>query len=177
MTKTYVLRVISSRTAVKSQSSISSEWNSPRTLEHECLNALMSSDVLSYRVGSRELGGLDSPSSAATSRPEASVASVEGEEDVAMTRNVVRSKRITSVALHALAKVVRCFARMLALGMRVCTMFDHACRCHEHLKDMNEIQSYLVKALIIDTRSKHPDRKFVAVIYQVLLLCVERLLS
>lgn len=137
----------------------------------------MSSDVLSYRVGSKELGGLDSPSSAATSRPEASVASVEGEEDVAMTRNVVRSKRITSVALHALAKVVRCFARMLALGIRVCTILDQALKSHEPLKNINETDSYLVKALIIDTRSKYPNGKVIAIVDQVLLLGVECLLS
>jgi hypothetical protein len=46
--------------------------------------------------------------------------------DVAMTRNVVRSKRTTSVALQASAKVVKCLERTVALGMRVCTMLDHA---------------------------------------------------
>lgn len=43
-----------------------------------------------------------------------------------MTKNVVRSKRMTSVALHASAKVVKCFESMAALGIRVCTMLDHA---------------------------------------------------
>lgn len=43
--------VSSSRTAVNSSSSISSEWNSSRTREHACLNALISSDVRSYLVG------------------------------------------------------------------------------------------------------------------------------
>lgn len=49
-------------------------------------------------------------------------------EEVAITRNVVRSKRITSVALHASAKVVRCFESTVAFGMRVWTMLDHAWR-------------------------------------------------
>jgi len=49
-------------------------------------------------------------------------------EEVAITRKVVRSKRITSVALHASAKVVRCFDRTAAFGMRVWTMLDQACR-------------------------------------------------
>lgn len=47
ITITYVLRVISSRTAVKSWSSISSERNSSRTREHECLKALINSEVRS----------------------------------------------------------------------------------------------------------------------------------
>lgn len=46
--------------------------------------------------------------------------------DVAITRNVVRSKRMTSVALHASAKVVKCFESIAAFGMRVCTILDHA---------------------------------------------------
>ncbi len=48
------------------------------------------------------------------------------DEEVAMTRNVVRSKRMTSVALQAAANVERCLVRMAALGIRVCTTFDHA---------------------------------------------------
>lgn len=68
----------------------------------------MSSEVRSYRVGSSWWG------------------SGEGWLDVAMTRKVVRSKRMTSVALHASAKVVRCFERTDALGMRVWTMLDQA---------------------------------------------------
>ena len=55
----------------------------------------------------------------------------EDEDDgsvVAMTRKVVRSKRMTSVAEHALAKDVRCFERTAAFGMRVRTMLDHACQ-------------------------------------------------
>lgn len=47
-------------------------------------------------------------------------------DDVAITRKVVRSKRMTSVALHAPAKVVKCFESTAAFGMRVCTMLDHA---------------------------------------------------
>lgn len=43
-----------------------------------------------------------------------------------MTRNVVRSKRMTSVALHASAKVVRCLLSIAAFGMRVCTIRDQA---------------------------------------------------
>lgn len=49
-----------------------------------------------------------------------------GGEDVAMTRKVVRSNMITSVALHASASVVRCLVRTETLGMRVCTILDHA---------------------------------------------------
>ena len=45
---------------------------------------------------------------------------------MAITRNVVRSKRMTSVALHASAKVVKCFESIAAFGMRVCTILDHA---------------------------------------------------
>ena len=47
-------------------------------------------------------------------------------EEVAITKNVVRSKRITSVALHASAKVVRCLESTAAFGMRVWTILDHA---------------------------------------------------
>lgn len=81
----------------------------------------------SYLVGSREFEGLESSSVSSHSvrRPEFAFEEVE-EEEVAMTRNVVRSKRMTSVALHAWAKVVRCLARILALGMRVWTIFDQA---------------------------------------------------
>lgn len=58
----------------------------------------------------------------------------EGEEDedagvlaeVAITRKVVRSKRITSVALQASAKVVKCLVRTAAFGISVWTMLDHA---------------------------------------------------
>ena len=42
-----------------------------------------------------------------------------GGEEVAITRKVVRSKRITSVALHASASVVRCFVRIETFGIRV----------------------------------------------------------
>lgn len=52
----------------------------------------------------------------------------EGERlDVAMTRKVVRSKRMTSVALQLRAKVVRWRVRISALGMMVWTIRDHAC--------------------------------------------------
>ena len=50
MTIMYVFFVNSSSTAVNSSSSMSSEWNSSRFREQACLNALISSDVLSYRV-------------------------------------------------------------------------------------------------------------------------------
>lgn len=51
----------------------------------------------------------------------------EGESaDVAMTRKVVRSKRMTSVALQLRAKVVRCRVRISALGMMVWTILDQA---------------------------------------------------
>lgn len=50
----------------------------------------------------------------------------EVREEVAMTRNVVRSKRITSVALQATASLLRCLVRTEALGISVCTMRDHA---------------------------------------------------
>lgn len=40
-------------------------------------------------------------------------------EDVAMTKNVVRSNKTTSVALHASASFARCFVRTEALGIRV----------------------------------------------------------
>lgn len=122
---TYVFLVNSSSTAVNSSNSISSEWNSSRTREHACLNALTSSDVRSYRVGA-SLCGSESRSGA-IAEPWENVVGVrrplecddegveiagdmvgggtEGEagggEEVAMTRKVVRSKRITSVALHA----------------------------------------------------------------------------
>lgn len=43
-----------------------------------------------------------------------------------MTRNVVRSKRMTSVALQASAKVVKCLVRMAAFGISVCTIRDQA---------------------------------------------------
>lgn len=49
-----------------------------------------------------------------------------GGDDVAMTRNVVRSKRMTSVALHACARTVRCLDSTVAFGIRVCTIRDQA---------------------------------------------------
>lgn len=106
MTITYVFRVISSRTAVKSNNSISSDRNSSRTRKHECLNALISSEVRSYRF----------PSNSVLSPSDASGFDCK---EVAMTRKVVRSNKMTSVALHALAKVLRCLERMAAFGIRV----------------------------------------------------------
>src|SRR5882757_5002702 len=112
MTMTYVFRVNSSRTAVKSYVSISRARNSSRIARvQEYLNALMSSEVRSYRFGS---------SSAVTGVPAESGLEWEEElEDVAITRKVVRSKRMTSVALHAAATVERCLERIAALGIRV----------------------------------------------------------
>ena len=84
------------------------------------LNALISSDVRSYRLGS---------SPAVSGVHWGSGLEYEDEkfvEDVAMTRKVVRSKRMTSVALQAAANVERCLERIAALGIRVCTIFDHA---------------------------------------------------
>lgn len=43
-----------------------------------------------------------------------------------MTRKVVRSKRMTSVALQALANTFRCRESTLALGIKVWTIFDQA---------------------------------------------------
>ena len=83
---------------MKSHNSISREWNSPRTREHECLNDLISSDVLSYLVGSKDpLAGF---SGSRLSESEER-AGCDVEVEVAMTRKVVLSKSMTSVALHA----------------------------------------------------------------------------
>lgn len=38
----------------------------------------------------------------------------------------MRSKRMTSVALQASAKVVKCFVRIAAFGISVCTIRDQA---------------------------------------------------
>ena len=51
---------------------------------------------------------------------------LSGFAEVAMTRKVVRSKRMTSVALQASANVVRCLVSMAAFGIRVWTMLDQA---------------------------------------------------
>ncbi len=51
-----------------------------------------------------------------------------------MTRNVVRSKRTTSVAPHASARVVRCFERTEAFGIRVWTIRDHAYPDHNNIR-------------------------------------------
>jgi len=117
---TYVFLVISSKTAVKSYSSISSDRNSSLTRVQECLKALMSSDVRSYRLESNSDVGDCSSESGLDRDDEA--------DEVAMTRKVVRSKRMTSAALQAAAKVVRCLERIAAFGMRVCTMLDQAWR-------------------------------------------------
>ena len=54
------------------------------------------------------------------------VVAAGGGEEVAITRKVVRSKSTTSVALHASARVVRCFVSIETLGMRVWTICDQA---------------------------------------------------
>ncbi len=46
--------------------------------------------------------------------------------EVAMTRKVVRSNRMTSVAPQAREKILRCLESKAALGMRVWTMLDQA---------------------------------------------------
>lgn len=89
---------------MKPSNSTHNVWNSSRILEHEYLNALINSDVLSYRVGSK------------ADRCDCD------EDEVAMTRNVVRSKSTTSVALHASAKVVRCLDNTVAFGIREWTI-------------------------------------------------------
>lgn len=81
----------------------------------------MSSEVRSYRLGSSRV---PSPKSSRSD------AELDGEEpadrDVAITKNVVRSKRMTSVAPQALENVDRCFERIDALGIKVWTIFDQA---------------------------------------------------
>ena len=124
------------------------EKNSSRTRVQECLNALISSDVRSYRVPSSLCG---SPSSASATESvwsdacEPKLDSVEGVEgdgegspagagggescwgtEVAMTRKVVRSKSTTSVAPHASASFARCRVSTDAFGISVCTIRDHA---------------------------------------------------
>ena len=47
-------------------------------------------------------------------------------DEVAITKNVVRSKRITSVALQAAASLSRCLVSTDAFGIRVCTIRDQA---------------------------------------------------
>ena len=44
-----------------------------------------------------------------------------------MTRKVVRSNRMASVALQACTNVVRCFDKTAAFGIMVWTILDHAC--------------------------------------------------
>src|SRR5579863_317776 len=78
---------------------------------HECFSALINSLVRSYRVELRSF---------AFSEPSEGI-------EVAITRNVVRSNKMASVALQACANVVRCLERTAAFGMIVCTMLDHAC--------------------------------------------------
>ena len=139
--RTHVFFVSSSRTAVNSGSSISIATKSSRTLEQEYLNALISSDVRSYRVGAILWGSAsksDPCSECVAERCplvrtedgpdgiEDAVGGGGGGVEVAMTRKVVRSKRTTSVALHAVANLARCRDSTEAFGMRVCTILDQA---------------------------------------------------
>jgi len=78
---------------------------------HECFKALISSLVRSYRVELRSF---------ACSGP-------SGGEEIAMTRKVVRSNRMASVALQACTNVVKCFDKTAAFGITVWTILDHAC--------------------------------------------------
>ena len=73
--------------------------------------ALISSLVRSYQVGLRSFV------CSGTSRG----------EEVVMTRKVMRSNRMASMALQACANVVRCFDRTAAFGVIVWTILNHAC--------------------------------------------------
>jgi hypothetical protein len=50
----------------------------------------------------------------------------DGFDEVAMTRNVVRSNKMTSVALHAVANLSRWRVSTETFGIRVCTICDQA---------------------------------------------------
>jgi len=76
-------------------------------------SALISLLVRSYRVELRSFAACQGPSS--------------GGAEVVITREVVWSNRMASVALQAWANVVRCLDRTAALEMAVCTILDHAC--------------------------------------------------
>lgn len=76
---------------------------------------------------------------------------------MAMTRNVVRSNRIASVALHARAKVVRCFESTAAFGMMVCTICDHACTRKLGIEKQTKKVTYLVQRLVVYARAEHRD--------------------
>src|SRR6266850_1837334 len=78
----------------------------------ECFSALISLLVRSYRVKLRSFAACLGPSS--------------GGAEVAMTRKVVRSNGMASVAPQAWVNVVRCLDRTVALEMMVCTIIDHA---------------------------------------------------
>ena len=91
-------------------------------------------------------------------------------EDVAMTRNVVRSKRTTSVALQASAKVLRCFDRTEALVMRVCTMLDHDYQSRLTWIQKQEKNPYLVQTLVINTRPKYSNDCIPSSLLQFLIL-------
>ena len=138
--RTHVFFVSSSRTAVNSGSSISNATKSSRTREQEYLNALISSDVRSYLVGAILWGSASwsDPYSECVAESVPLVCREDAPEDtdavggggggveVAITRNVVRSKRTTSVALQAEASLARCRDNTDALGMSVCTILDQA---------------------------------------------------
>src|SRR6267142_3843256 len=87
-------------------------------------SALISLLVRSYRVELRSFAACQGPSS--------------GGAEVAMTRKVVRSNRMASVALRAWANVVTFLNRTAALGMMVCTTLDRACACQSRRAERSE---------------------------------------
>jgi hypothetical protein len=96
-------------------------------------------------------------------------------EEVAITKNVVRSKRITSVALHASAKVVKCLESTAAFGMRVWTILDHACGEHQHRTRRRKItrDTYSIQTLVVDTGPKHNHSNTFTLLLQILLLFLQ----
>ena len=136
---------------MNSANSISREWNSSRNREHDCLKALINSEVRSWRLGSSE--GVIEPD-------------VSENDDVAMTRNVARSKRMTSVALHASANIRRCLLRFRALGISVFTILDQACAMHQTRHTASKKETDLVQCLVIYTRPEYLDRDIAACFFQ-----------
>lgn len=99
----------------------------------------------------------------------------EGGEEVAMTRKVVRSKRMTSVALHASAKMVRCLESTAALGMSVCTMLDQAWVCAWVNGKADGHGTHPIETLVVDASPKHRDvRRLLALAQQLALLALKR---
>ena len=111
---------------------------------HACLNALISSDVFSYRVGSSpcpvessSIVAIDTAFSIVWA-PSFDLGDVLDKED-AMTRNVVRSNRMTSVALQVSAKILKCLDKRVALGISVCTIRLQAYFAVQSVRDGKEI--------------------------------------